>query len=186
MKAKAAALLAVAASTGWVATVVPAARACRYCEQAAGLEAPRFMREGRPGGSFPLDGSLNRYASDPVSAPAAAALPPAAEPKTAPPDPAAVATNANALPLVQPPVAPAATTAPVPVSLPTTFAPTPKSAAAVAVAPAVTNAPSAATSSTKPAVAARWADFGLLGLLGVGGFFAWRTRAVTPRPAATA
>ena len=147
---KAAVLLALLAA----AAVVPAARACRYCQQAADpVEVMRFQGQGRNAGSFPVDDSLNNFGNGAPAAPVAA-------PTTAP-DPATLVTNAAALPARPPVVVPAAPVAPAPVVV-------------------VSQPPIAVVSPPRPVTSVRWADFGLLGLMGAGGLFAWRTRAARP------
>lgn len=145
--------VSLALLTAAAATVVPAARACRYCQQAADpVEVMRFQGQGRNAGSFPVDDSLNNLGN---GAPAA---PPVAAPATAP-DPATLVTSATALsarpPVMIFPVAPA----------PVAF---------------ISQPPTAVVSPPRPVASVRWADFGLLGLMGAGGWFAWRTRSARP------
>ena len=134
---KAAALLTLLASVT-VAAVVPSARACKYCQQAADpVEVMRFQGQGRNAGSFPMDDSLNNLGN---GAPTPVATP------------AAIVTRAAELP---------------------------RAAVVAAVVPAPvapSKAPPTAESPRPRPTSVRWADFGLLGLVGAGGLFAWRTR----------
>ena len=149
---------------------VPTARACRYCQQAADpVEVMRFQGQGRNAGSFPPDDSLNSFANGAPATPATAAAPVVTRAADLPPTPPAATAT---VPISRP----TASTTRLPAAAVTTLPPVPPSVAPTAAAAVV---------SATPARSMRWADFGLLGLLGAGGFFAWRTRGTT-RPAATA
>ena len=131
----------------------PAGRACQYCQMAAvgDPEAARLAAQIH-GESFPLEGIITRYAP---AAPAANL--------SAPPTAASVATKASDLPTTvirraTPPLPPAAVPPVPPVPAPMLRA---------------TSLPDATAGST------HWADAGLLGLVGIGGLFFWRTRRAT-------
>ena len=82
---KAAVLVTLFATAG----AVPAARACRYCQQAADpVEVMRFQGQGRNAGSFPLDDSLNNFANGAPATPATAAAPVVTRAAELPPHPA--------------------------------------------------------------------------------------------------
>lgn len=124
-------------------------RACQYCRMAADdPEMARLAAEmhARSGG-FPLDTAINGF------------QPNAQSPVlTAPPPAASITTRAADLPTTALPVAA------------THRLPPP------AVAKSPLPAPPAANPSAPPSTANRWANGGLLGLLGLAGIFGWRTR----------
>lgn len=126
-------------------------RACQYCRMAA--EDPEMARLAAAmhakSGGFPLDGAVSRFQA--AAAPAALTTAPSA---------ASVATS----------------TADLPAALPRRVLPP---AAATTKPVVASSAATSAVSSPAPAkdTANRWANGGLLGLLGLAGVFGWRTRA---------
>lgn len=129
-------------------------RACQYCRMAATDPEAAKMAAQLHAGGFPLDGTLSQF--QPVAPSATLVGPPAS---------GSVAMSASDLPVN---------------SRLTSAKPMGTAVGNKPASPQLVTRVGADSSVAAPKPTARhWADVGLLGLLGAGGWFCWRTRRVS-------